>query len=168
MKVLLSFAVVTLISLNCLSQSYEQEFGVRFGESTGFVYKKHFNDYDAFRAMITFRKRGIQATALAEFHNPAFERSTPNFTWFWGLGAHLGYRKHQQCSVTIDGTSQLSVCERKIRPDIGVDALIGLDYTFYQVPLVLGLEYKPYINILDDNLINFHMLDFAFTITYAF
>ena len=167
---LLALALVLCSYFTTTAQEGQQEIGLRIGQSPGFMYKKYVNDESAFVGLLTFRAKGVQATVMGEFHYPMFSRYNDNFTWYWGIGTHLGFRQSEECRNIYDEDGDIEFIDcnyKKTRLDFGVDASIGMNYRIDQIPLMIGLEYKPYINILEKGAVTGHFGDFALTVTYV-
>lgn len=50
----------------------------------------------------------------------------------------------------------------------GLDGLAGLEYIFYEAPISLGIEVKPYFDVFGRKTFDIQLFDFAFTIKYLF
>ena len=167
----ISLTLAFLVSLYSFSFSNEfpSELGVRFGQTSAIFYKKYINYTDALRPMLSFRNEGVQLTLLAEFHQPTDIGGVEGFSWYWGVGAHLGYQRINKCIEGPDFPDPVFFdCRERTRLDLGADGLVGIDYQFPKAPFILALEYKPYVNIFGDGFMDFHLGDFAFNISYQF
>jgi hypothetical protein len=58
--------------------------------------------------------------------------------------------------------------ENRTGPIVGLDALAAVEYAIPQVPLVAGIEAKPYFNLFGKNFFQLQPFDFAFTLKYTF
>ena len=44
----------------------------------------------------------------------------------------------------------------------------GLEYVFYEAPISIGLEVKPYFDLFGREVFHVQLFDFAFTVKYLF
>jgi hypothetical protein len=152
-----------LIMLNAFPQDTKNTVGLRFGYTWGITYQAFVDEDKAFEGLLGFRDRGVQFYGLFQRYKPAFSEYTDHFYWYYGLGGHAGfvrwedydeYEPYHRYYVTHFG------------PVIGFDGNIGLEFWFYKIPLAIGLDYKPFIELFGPRLFNF--MDCAFTIKYTF
>jgi len=143
MKKRIVFYVVAVLLLSSVplsgfSQRYKTGIGARLGGFSGFTVKHFVNNQNAIEGLLTFRWGGTVITGLYEWQKPI--SGAPNLDWEIGLGAHLGfinddytYYHHHYNSETV----------------AGIDFIIGLEYTFKDAPISIGLDWKPAINFTD-------------------
>ena len=48
----------------------------------------------------------------------------------------------------------------------GLDGLIGVEYVFYEAPVTIGVEMKPFFDIFGRNGFDVRVFDFALTVKY--
>lgn len=133
---ILSIAFFTLAA-----QDYNQSAGLRGGSLNGLTYKQFLGSESAFEGIVYTRWRGIQVTGLYEIHANAFE--VDKLQWYYGAGAHLGL---------FSGYKDHPFFDEKDRNEsfmlLGVDAIIGIEYTIEEIPLVVGIDWKPEFNLV--------------------
>ena len=113
---------------------YKSAAGFRLGNSSGITGKIGFGNKMALEGILTTRWSGINFTALVEIVNPLVD--TPGLGWYYGGGAHLGF------------WDDPGNAEKNTQLFIGVDGIVGMEYTFSDIPLNLSLDWKPMFNIL--------------------
>jgi hypothetical protein len=150
----LLFLIFLLSAVN--AQDYHTGLGLRASVSPGISVKHFFTTNMAGEGILTVRWGGFNATGLAEWHLPVFD--TEGFYFFYGGGAHLGVwdSGRDYYGSTKDGTNLF----------LGVDGIIGLEYTFLDIPLSIGLDWKPGMNIISD--FGFFFDDLAISLRYLF
>jgi hypothetical protein len=89
----------------------------------------------ALEGQLAVRWGGVIATGLYQKHKNL--GSDKAFRWYYGGGAHLGYHSREN---VVDPTPEQ---RRNAYINIGVDAIVGLEYTFPSFPLNLAFDYKP-------------------------
>ncbi len=132
--ILLSFCSLPIF-LN--AQNYQTGIGVRAGAFNGITAKHFITGSHAVEGILSFRWGGFTATGLYEVHDNAFD--APGLQWYYGFGAHIGFWNGPRAWWADEGNSYVVV---------GVDGIIGLEYTFTEVPISVGLDWKPALNLI--------------------
>lgn len=146
LSVLLAFFVICFTN----AQDYKSAVGLRGGWGYGLTIKHFLGEKSAVEGLISSRWAGFDITGLYEIHNPAFD--VDRLKWFYGGGGHLGLYG----SSYIGGTGVI----------IGVDGILGLDYSFSEFPINLSIDWKPAFNIVGYS--RFYPDGGAFSIRYIF
>jgi hypothetical protein len=148
--------VLFLLAFASKAQDYHTGLGLRASVSPGISIKHFFTTNMAGEGILTVRWGGFNATGLAEWHFPVFD--TEGFYFYYGGGAHLGVwdSGRDYYSNTTYGTNFF----------LGVDGIIGLEYAFLDIPLSIGLDWKPGMNIIAD--FGFFFDDLALSFRYLF
>lgn len=120
------------------AQDYNTGIGVRGGLSNGLTVKHFIQSNIALEGLLSTRWDGFMITGLYEIHKNAFQ--TPRLNWYYGVGAHVGIWDDQN-TLFNDGQSHTL---------IGIDGIIGIEYNFTELPINLGLDWKPTFNIVGD------------------
>lgn len=143
--VMLFWVAVCVPSLR--AQDYNWGVGLRGGaEASGISVKAFVSGADAIEAMVSFVD-GVNVYALYERNLPVIGNG---FNFFYGAGANAGsWKKHGHAKYTM-----------------GIDAIVGLEYKIENVPLTLGVDYKPCLNFVGQT--GFKWYDIGFTVRVAF
>lgn len=149
------------------SQSAEKAIGIRGGLSSGFEYRVFSGHQSSYRILLSTRKSGVQLTGLKEFHEQDVFEWGEEFSFIYGLGAHVGFESWRTHYYD-EFYPYARLSERKSGPIAGLDGLAGIEYTVPAIPLVFGLEAKPYFNLFGENFFQLQPFDFAFTMKYTF
>ena len=137
---LILVTLIVAISGITSAQDYETAIGLRGGLASG-VTLKHFVASDlAVEGILTTHFRGLQITGLAEIHQPAFD--VPGLAWFYGGGGHVGFYSYYE------GHPWFSESYTGSRGVIGVDGILGLEYTIQELPICLSIDLKPAFNLV--------------------
>ena len=137
-KIVLGIMLLMAFSVSVDAQNYNTGIGFRGGLSNGFTIKHFISSNSAIEGIVAGRWGGILITGLYEFDN---EFNTPGLNWYYGAGGHVGIwntPKHASWWVEGDVSS----------PIIGVDAVLGIEYTFDNFPISISLDWKPAINLI--------------------
>lgn len=130
---------VLIFSMGSYGQDYKTGIGVRGGLSNGLTIK-HFTQQDvALEGIVAFRWNGFHLTGLYEKHQPAFD--TERLKWFYGGGAHIGIWDSDNNPWFNEGSDHTV---------IGIDGIIGLEYSFEEIPFNISADWKPGFNLIGD------------------
>jgi hypothetical protein len=140
--------LILVFTLFCASQFVcSQEIGIRFGDVTG-------NDvavdgvfssgkFSRIHADVSFGNGGVGADALWDFIYKPIDGD--NLKWYLGAGP----------SVFIGDNFLL-----------GASGEVGLEYRFEEVPIALGLDWRPTLWIVEET--DFHAGGFGLNVRYVF
>jgi len=128
------------LSVALFSQAYDQVIGIRGGFPNSISYKKTLKQGAVAEGIASFYQRGFLLTGLYNIQNPTTIEGEA-FDWYYGGGAHVGFFNNRNVNFLgeVSGTNSVVV---------GVDGIIGLEYTFTDIPLNLSLDYKPAFNFI--------------------
>jgi hypothetical protein len=150
--VIILLFVVTL-SLTLKAQDYKTSLGLRAGYPYGLTIKHFLGETNAVEGILATNWGG--AVAMALYENEHWTGHYPGLNWFWGLGAHVGFWDN---NPHIRSTYTGSV--------LGVDGILGLEYTFDEIPLNLSLDILPSLNLIGDT--NWGGIFSALSVRYVF
>ena len=135
LTIILTGAIVLILN----AQDYNTGIGLRIGSSSGFTIKHFVKDKAAIEGLLTTRWHGFDITGLYEIHNQAFD--VDNLKWYYGFGAHVGFYNGDYVEWGAPGsTSNYGV--------IGIDGVLGMEYSFSEVPISLGMDIKPSLDLI--------------------
>lgn len=143
------------ISLSSYGQDYRTSLGLRAGLPYGLTVKHFLNKYNALEGMLASSWGGFVITGLYE--NEHWTGEYPGLNWFWGFGGHVGFW---------DMGRNPNVAASYTGAVIGVDAILGLEYTFDEIPLNLSLDLLPTVNLIGDT--GWGGINGALSIRYVF
>jgi hypothetical protein len=129
--------VFGLVSIN-YSQDYKTGIGLRGGWESGLTVKHFIGAKSALEGILATRWRGFEITGLYEIHNQAFK--VDRLKWYLGFGGHAGFWNGDYTRGW--GTSGTNYTV------IGIDGILGLEYSFSEVPINLSLDWKPAFNFI--------------------
>jgi hypothetical protein len=115
------------------AQDYNTGIGVRGGIFSGLTVKHFIGSNTAIEGLLNTRAKwnGFEITGLYEIHKPAFD--VARLHWYFGGGGHIGsWGDSPYESNTV----------------IGVDGILGLEYNIEEIPINIGLDWKPAFNLI--------------------
>ncbi|MDP4222865.1 MAG: hypothetical protein Q8868_06075 [Bacteroidota bacterium] len=136
-KLFITLLVALSLIITSNAQDYKTSLGLRGGLPFGITVKHFLNEHNALEGILATRWSGFVVTGLYEFERWTGEY--PGLNWYFGAGAHLG-TWNQGYNPNI-GESYSGIV-------IGVDGVIGLEYTFDEIPLNLSLDLLPSLNLI--------------------
>lgn len=164
MKHLLFLSIFLISGHLSFSQDFNQAIGIRGGLSSGFEYRIYTDDAHSYKFLLSTRDNGIQVHAFKEFHQWDMFSFTEQLVFFYGAGIHAGYKNWDE----IHYQNNASWYNSRTALIAGLDGLVGLEYVFYEAPVSIGFEVKPYFDILGREFFDIELFDFAFTVKYLF
>lgn len=126
-KFLAIITIAVLFTAVASAQDYNNGIGLRAGFNQGITFKHFILTKSAIEVLMATRWRGIEVAGLFEIHNRAFD--IDRFNWYFGAGAHIGFY-----GSGYGGGSGTFV---------GIDGILGLEYNFTELPINIGLDWKP-------------------------
>jgi hypothetical protein len=118
-------------------QDYKTGIGVRGGFDQGLTIKHFISQKSALEFLLATRWRGFEITGLYEVHNKAF--NAERLKWYIGFGGHVGFWDGDYTHGWGDPGKNYTV--------IGIDGILGLEYSFKEAPINIGLDWKPAFNL---------------------
>jgi hypothetical protein len=136
-KFILSLILIVSIAVMVNAQDYKTGIGLRGGLSNGLTIKHFVSDKAAFEGLLSTRWQGFDITGLYEIHNQAFDVEQLN--WYYGFGAHIGTYNASNVPWKTSGTV------------VGVDGILGIEYSFKEAPINIGVDWKPAFNLVGNS-----------------
>jgi hypothetical protein len=136
-KIFLTLSLAACFIAVVNAQDYKTGIGLRGGLYNGLTIKHFISQSSAIEGLISTRWSGFELTGLYEIHNQAFDVERLN--WYYGAGAHIASYNGNNTSWGNAGTSYLI---------IGIDGILGIEYNFKEIPINIGLDWKPALNII--------------------
>ncbi|HLN20642.1 MAG TPA: hypothetical protein VK213_06110 [Bacteroidales bacterium] len=120
------------------AQDYRTGIGLRAGYPAGLTVKHFISNRTALEGLLATRWGGFVVTGLFEAHKQLADVDQLN--WYYGFGAHVGFwnGSYNRNYWGVPGDSYTVV---------GVDGILGLEYSFTELPINIGLDWKPAFNV---------------------
>lgn len=135
-KFLIIIAMMVAMATCANAKDYNTAIGVRGGLYNGLTIKHFVKSNVAIEGIFTTRWHGYSATGLYEIHAPAFD--TQRLKWYYGVGAHVGFW---------DGNYVKGYDKYDNYTAFGIDGILGLEYSFKEIPFNISLDWKPSFDI---------------------
>ena len=148
------------------AQDNQTSLGLRIGPYYGITLKHFLKEDRALEGILATRKGGFSVTGLYEVHTNAF--SAKRLKAFGGIGGHINifddYRDDYWRWDDDDDDGVKFGDESYVTA--GLDMIIGLEYTFKDLPFSIGVDWKPAINFIGDH--GFSANQLALSIRFIF
>ncbi|RIH64997.1 hypothetical protein D1164_10420 [Mariniphaga sediminis] len=165
MRRFLVIIVFFFVAGSVFAQGYKQSAGIRASwASPGLEYRYYTGEQHSFRGLLAIRNRGLQLHALSEFYQYDLFSFSYQLVFFYGAGVHAGFESWDEISEV----NEQRRAETRSAFLAGVDGVVGVEYLFYEAPVKLGIEVKPYLDFFGKNGFDVYLPDFALTVRYLF
>jgi hypothetical protein len=140
MKPLLFLLLFVVFGTAAYSQYYTRDAGIRCGEGFFVTNRQFYNEKKAVEGMAGFSKNGFMVILLREHFAQVPKFPSERLKFVYGYGLHAG----------INYTNKFKFLNRtyyhdwKWSPQIGVDGLVGFEYTLPEFPLLMQVAAQPY------------------------
>lgn len=135
----LVFSICLIGSTSSYAQrDYRTGIGFRAGPMAGLSLKQFITKREAIEAIISSRWHGTLVQGLYEIHQDIFKDTSLNF--YYGGGAHYGH-------WNLDGHPHPWYDEDGTYSALGIDGIVGLEYSLTDAPLSFSLDWKPMFNV---------------------
>jgi len=141
---ILGFAVFFATSSTLTAQNYDNAVGLRVPWGFGATVKHFFGDKVAAEGIVNYWSRGTfgfrytrtRISALVEVHNE-LDQVLEGLQWYYGGGAFVGiwggsFSRYYDYNAT----------------QIGVSGVLGLDYTFADLPINVSVDWMPSVSFV--------------------
>ena len=136
-KLVYTLLIVFAIASQTKAQDYNTGIGLRGGFFSGLTVKHFLDSHRAVEGILSSRWHGLEVAGLYEIHAQAFQ--VPGLNWYYGVGAHIGFW---------DGNDNPRFNDDDNHVVIGADGILGIEYNFAEVPVNIGLDWKPMLNLI--------------------
>ncbi len=165
MKRFLFILLIVFFAKGLSAQGYTQAVGIRAGWiSPGIEYRYYNSDVHSLKALLSVRDRGLQLHALTEFYKYDLFPFSYQLVFFYGAGVHVGFESWDE--VSFENNQRLNTVHSSLLA--GIDGIVGLEYLFYEAPVKIGVELKPFFDVFGQDGFKIVLPDFAFTVKYLF
>lgn len=143
-KYLVFILFLVFSSVASAQHSYKTAVGLRLAYGTGIDVKHNLGDGESsIEGIVNLQWRGVLITGLYEKNFPVF-KAEEGFRFYMGAGAHVGFWSNYRRHPWYDEK------DKRDHVALGIDGIIGLEYTLGDVPLNLAIDWIPMLNIADE------------------
>lgn len=121
-------------------KDYKVGIGFRAGPMAGLSVKYFISDRQAIEGIYSSRWHGTLIQGLYEINKDAFNTKDVNF--YYGCGAHFGY-------WNLSNNEHPWYTDHGVHSAVGIDGIVGLEYSFDEIPMSISLDWKPMFNVIN-------------------
>jgi hypothetical protein len=159
---------VLLIPVNLSGQISTRQAGFRLGYRSGIFYQvssETGNAETGYNAMLSFKESGIQLTGLKIIYENSLNGISPNLFFGWGYGGHVGfiYSDHVRSMG-----EEYYFHDERFCPQLGIDGWLAAEYRIRDIPVIVSLNLKPYLEITIPAFVRLMPGDFGISVSYVF
>jgi hypothetical protein len=165
---LVILASVLLFQNDVIGQFTMRQAGVRTGIRSGLFFQvttEAGNAEVGYNALLSFNNNGIQLTGLRIVYEKALTEISPDLYFAWGYGGHAGFIVTDHLGYF--GEKYYFQGER-LCPVLGADGWLSAEYRFYGIPLIIGLNIKPFVELTIPAFVRLMPGDIGISVSYVF
>ncbi len=129
------FTYTFILFSNLLSAQYLNAVGLRGGLHSGIGFRHMLTNDTALEGILHSRWHGVELVGLIEYQQ---DLSSDGLYWYYGYGAHAGFYDNKYTYWEPDGNTTV----------IGIDGILAIEYKFFNAPVAIAMDWKPYFNLL--------------------
>lgn len=137
---------------------YNTGIGLRAGFLYGLTLKHFLNTHVALEGLGGTRWQGYTIIGLFEYQSET--HFSEDIDWFVGFGGHAG---NYERKYFLENGGALHYTGNVYA--VGIDAIVGLEYKVNHVPLTIGIDFKPFFDLVNSN---HNYLDAGLTARFVF
>jgi len=170
MKRLFLFVLVSFLIFQnyTFSQEVRKQAGVRTGARGGMFFQVTSGAGNAeigYKAMLNFSNNGIQVTGLRIIYETTLTSISPDLYFAWGYGGHGGFIVTDHFSYFGE---RYNFADDRFCPLIGADGWAAAEYRFREIPLIISLNIKPYVELTIPAFVKVMPGDVGISVSYSF
>lgn len=149
-------------------QSGYRQVGLRSGYRGGLFFQMTSEAGNAeigYNAMLGFNNNGIQLTGLRIIYERPISEISSDLYFAWGYGGHIGFIVTD--NISYFGESY-SFPNDRFCPVFGADGWVAAEYRFREIPLILGINIKPFVELTIPAFVKIRPGDLGISISYIF
>jgi len=157
-----------LLPADLAGQGYYRQAGVRTGVRGGIFLQMPAaagNNPVDFNAMLGFNNNGLQLTLMRIIYETSISDISPDLYFAWGYGGHAGFIVTDH--IRYMGENYNFATER-FCPVLGADGWAAVEYRFRDIPLILSLNVKPFVELSIPAFVKIMPADIGISISYIF
>lgn len=162
------FAFSFFLSVLANGQSSVRQAGIRTGSRGGLFFQLTSDAGSAgigYNAMVGFNDNGVQFTGLKIIYETNIPSISSDLYFAWGYGGHFGFIVTDH--MTYFG-ERYNFDNERFCPLIGADGWVSVDYRFREIPLVISVNVKPYVELTVPAFVKVMPVDIGIAISYVF
>ncbi|MDQ1332332.1 MAG: hypothetical protein QG576_366 [Bacteroidota bacterium] len=162
------FLAIMLLPTFASGQEGYRQAGFRSGYRGGFFFQMTVDAGTTeigYNTMLGFNNNGIQLTGLRIIYERPVVDISPDLYFGWGYGGHVGF-------IVTDNIMYLgerfNFPNERFCPVFGADGWVGAEYRFPNIPINIGVNFKPFVELTIPAFVKVMPGDAGISISYVF
>lgn len=164
MKLIYTSIILFCLSVGLYGQNYTRDAGIRFGKGVIGSYRQFFKEDMSIEIFGGYYNRGLILGGIREYYMPALTKYSDNFRLYYGYGVHTGFTYTNQHKMF----NRVYRYDWTFSPIFGMDGIVGLDYAFSEVPIMVSADIKPYYEFSLNRIFYIQVFDVSLSVKYRF
>lgn len=164
-RIYIILSALFLIGTSLLGQAERNEIGFRGGYSFGPMYRINLTEDLSYEAQLVYRNQGAVVTALRQRHEDIGMDRGGNWKFLYGMGIHAGFYFTDHYRVFFQ---EIYYGRNILTPVVGIDGYVGVDYCLEVIPMSIGVNFQPFMEISLASIFGVNLWDFGMSIRYRF
>jgi hypothetical protein len=170
MKKIILLTIVAILSFQnqAFTQETRKQAGVRTGIRGGVFFQLTSDAGNAeigYNAMLGFNNNGIQVTGLRIIYETGLTDISPDLYFGWGYGGHAGFIVTDHISYFGE---RYNFTNDRFCPVFGADGWAAAEYRFREIPLIISVNIKPYVELTIPAFVKLMPGDIGISVSYVF
>ena len=165
---LIIITALILLPAELAGQGLYRQAGVRTGVRGGLfiqVPSAAGNGVVDYQAMLGFSNNGLQLTALRIIYETVISDISPDLYFAWGYGGHAGFIVTDHLSFLGE---RYNFAGERFCPVVGADGWAAAEYRFRDIPLIISVNVKPYVELSIPAFVRLMPADIGISVSYIF
>jgi hypothetical protein len=157
--------LILLLSMQLNAQHYTRDAGARAGAYPALCYRQYTDDFSYSEVMVSLNRTALRVTYLKEYARPAMQGFSPDLVFIYGFGAHSGFNRINQYRVL---SRTYFYDHYRYSPLLGLDGYLGFEYRFPHLPVIVGIDAKPFFEFSTNQFFGLHLFDTSLLLKIKF
>jgi hypothetical protein len=158
-------ALMLLFVMQLNGQHYTRDAGIRAGAFLSFCYRQYYSEDKYSEVIAGINPGAIRVTYLKEYMQPALQRYSPNLYFVYGYGGHTGINRLDHYRFL---NRNYFYKNYRYSPVLGVDGYLGIEYHFPRLPIIAGIDTKPFFEFSMNRFFGIYFFDTSLNLKVKF
>jgi hypothetical protein len=119
-------------------------------------YRQYTDENNYSEVMAGVGRHAFRVTYLKEHARPTLQGFSPNMVFVYGFGGHTGIERINKYQIL---TRTYFYDHYRYSPLLGMDGYLGLEYRFARLPVIGGIDVKPFFEFSVNQFFALHLFD---------
>ncbi len=159
-----SLVFLLALGINCFSQYYTRDAGVRMGRGFFLSYRQFYDEERAMEAFAGFSQNSFRISGFREYFAPLAPVRSDNLRLMYGYGIHAGIAYTNKYKIF----KRVYYHDWSWSPQFGVDGILGVEYMASDFPIMISAAVQPYFEYSMNHFFSMQPFNFVVLFKYRF